>query len=142
MLTNTTSSESSTKSWLKVCGATQFQLEKTLSDQVVNRIAAGNYAARDVNYIAQFPISLTSGALTVTDLQLEKLRRLCQLADVQLTPARITSHRPYIGPIIVAAKKLLFSILAVLLKDTLRKQRDFNAAVIAFLTTPSDTPRS
>ena len=128
-------------SWLKVCGSSKSPLEKTLSDNVAQRIASGNYKARDVDYIAKFPISLTTGALTINDLQLEKLRRLCQLADVQLTPSRITSHRAFIGPVIVAVKKILFSILAVLLKETLRKQRDFNAAVIAYLTTPDDHPR-
>jgi hypothetical protein len=123
--------------WLKVCGSDQPELEKLLTDQVEKKIVAGNFAAHDVDYISRYPVSLSSGALTVNDLQLEKLRRLCQLADVQLIPTKISSHRPYIGPVIVAAKKVLFSILAVLLKDTLRKQRDFNAAVIGYLTTPA-----
>jgi hypothetical protein len=127
--------------WLKVCGTDQPELEKSLTEQVERKIIAGNFAAHDVDYIARYPVSLSSGVLAVNDLQLEKLRRLCQLADVQLIPTKISSHRPYIGPVIVAAKKVLFSILGVLLKDTLRKQRDFNAAVIGYLTTPAGPPQ-
>lgn len=127
------SAEKSCSPWLTVTGEAAPELECAGQEAVARRISAGHYRATDVDYILRLNLPVVEGALNVTDRQLEKLRRLCQLADVDLVPARITSHRAYIGPLIVAAKKVLFSILKVLFKDTLRKQRDFNAAVISYL---------
>ncbi|MCB0353122.1 MAG: hypothetical protein KDD64_06335, partial [Bdellovibrionales bacterium] len=70
----------------------------------------------------------------VSDEVLEKLRRLCQLWNVRLLPQeKITSHRPLIGPVIVAVKKAIFPIVRYILKDVLHQQRSFNAAAIQLL---------
>ena len=119
--------------WLSAGAINSVALEGSASAAVAARIAEGKFKRTDVEYISRLNLPVVEGALNVSDRQLEKLRRLCQLADVDLVPARISSHRPFIGPLIVAGKKVLFSILKVLLKDTLRKQRDFNAAVISYL---------
>ncbi len=121
------------QSWIKSVGVPAADLERLVYDRVAERIDQGNFRAADLDYIKRLNMPAVKGALELSGIQLEKLRRLCQLAEVELVPARISSHRPVIGPVIVAAKKVLFSILKVLLKDTLRKQRDFNAAVISFL---------
>ena len=67
------------------------------------------------------------------DPSLDKLRRLCQLWDVDLRCSGITSHRPVLGPFIVAMKKLFYPFLRVFLKDALQQQRDFNAAAVSLL---------
>ena len=123
----------SASGWLSAGALDGAALEARASAAVAARVAEGRFKRTDVEYISRLNLPVVEGALNISDRQLEKLRRLCQLADVDLVPARISSHRPYIGPVIVAAKKVLFSILKVLLKDTLRKQRDFNAAVISYL---------
>ena len=73
------------------------------------------------------------GVLQVSNDQLEKLRRLCQVWDVDIRPGEITSHRPIIGRVIVAGKKLLFPVIRALLKNYLSQQREFNAAAISLL---------
>lgn len=123
----------SDRSWITSVGQAATDIEDRCYRKVAERISAGNYRAQDLEYIARLDLPAVKGTLKMTDRQLEKLRRLCQLAEVDLIPAHISSHRPVIGPVIVAAKRILFSILKVLFKDTLRKQRDFNAAVISFL---------
>lgn len=121
------------RAWISAPALTDINLQEQVFERVASRIAAGKFRAADIEYIRRLSMPAVKGSLQLSDVQLEKLRRICQLAEVDLVPARITSHRPLIGPVIVAAKRVLFSILKVLLKDTLRKQRDFNAAVIAFL---------
>ena len=78
-------------------------------------------------------MKLCDGSLKLSKKRLEKLRRLCQLWEVNLKPAEITSHRKVIGPLIVAVKKLVYPILKVLLKETIKQQRDFNAAAVALI---------
>ena len=123
----------SNDSWLIVGGSADPLLQQRCEQAVAEKIAAGKYKQGDIDYLRRIDLSPVKGALQISDSQLEKLRRLCQLAEVELVPARISSHRPIVGSLIVAAKKVLFSVLKVLMKDTLRKQRDFNAAVISFL---------
>jgi len=109
-------------------------LAQALERRVADKIAAGKYKREDVHYVRDVTFMPVQEALQLSTDRLEKLRRLCQLWEVDLKPPReISSHRPLIGPIIVGAKKLFFPILRVFLKETLRKQRDFNAAAIALL---------
>jgi len=124
---------SDTSVWLSAGPLDSARLGQISRDGVAARVAAGKFRENDVEYIRAMKLPVVEGALQVSDRQLEKLRRLCQLAEVDLIPARISSHRPLIGPVIVGVKRVLFSVLKVLFKDTFRKQRDFNAAVISYL---------
>ena len=105
-----------------------------LSAIVDGKVAAGEYLQKDLNYLSNLKRPVLDGVLAVSDERLEKLRRLCQLWAVDLTPAKISSHRKFIGAIIVAAKRAIYPFLKVLLKDSFAQQRDFNAAAIALLT--------
>ena len=120
--------------WLSVAGEAAPDIARELSEAVEQKIAQGKYRREDVEYIGRIKRQLVDGTLDVSESKLEKLRRLCQLWEVDIKPSEISSHRPFIGPVIVAFKKLLFPILRVLLKDTLRQQRDFNSAAISLLT--------
>ncbi len=53
-------------------------------------------------------------------------------------PCDATSHRKYAGPVIVAAKKLIYPILRAFFKDTLHQQRSFNAGSIALMAELSE----
>lgn len=119
------------ESW--ITGAADGSLEEKIEALVQQRISKGEYKSEDARYIEKLPVSIVGGALAVDDRVLEKLRRLCQLWDVEMKPVKITSHRKVIGPFIVFAKKLIFPLLKVFLKEPLRQQRDFNAAAIALL---------
>ena len=120
--------------WLKVCGAEREDIAHELEGAVAAKISAGKFRAADVEYIARIDRGLVDGALEVSDSRLEMLRRLCRLWEVDLKAGEISSHRKILGPFIVAFKRLLLPMVRALFKDTLRQQRDFNAAAIAMLT--------
>lgn len=123
----------STTTWLKFAGEDNLELEKTLTERVKARIAKGDYSENDCKVIQQMRMSVVHGELPIDDYALEKLRHMCQLWDVDLRPRAITSHRKFIGPIIVASKKIFFPIIKIFLKDFIRQQRDFNAATIRMM---------
>ena len=127
--------ENNNKNWLIVAGTEEPNLANSLQERVQDHIAAKHYTANDIKYISMLKLALCSGDLVVNDEVLEKLRRLCQLWNIKLKPQNITSHRKFIGPFIVAFKKVFFAVLSVLLKDVIREQRTFNANVIALLAT-------
>lgn len=108
-------------------------LENELGDSVSSRIAAGKFSDANVRYISDMHLALAPQGLEISEESLEKLRRLCQLWDVDIRPSRISSHRKFIGPLIVKAKELLYPMLRVFLKDFIRQQRAFNAATIALI---------
>jgi hypothetical protein len=121
-------------SWLKVAGKPADALAAELELLVRKKIESGKFRSEDVEYIERINRQLVKGTLALSDSKLEKLRRLCQLWEIEVKSGEISSHRKVVGPFIVAFKKVLFPIVKVLLKDTLRQQRDFNAAAIALLT--------
>ena len=119
--------------WIKVAGRDSPDIEQELEDRVNAAIGAGDYSRDDAAYIAKLNLGLTKGALDVSDDHLEKLRRLCQLWEVDIRIGEISSHRKIIGPLIVGAKRLLYPVLRVFLRDFIRQQRSFNAAAISLL---------
>lgn len=119
--------------WTRVCGEQGSSIEELLSSRVGQRQAKGSYSAEDVKYIAALNLKAVKGDLKVSDEVLEKMRRLCQIWDVDLKAKPISSHRKFVGPVIVAAKKMMFPIIRIFLKDFLRQQRQFNAGCISLL---------
>ncbi len=111
-----------------------LELERSLQGRVREKIASGSFKEGDVRYVQDVTFLPVRHRLNVSNEVLERLRRLCQLWEVDLVaPRKLSSHRKFIGPLIVAAKRCMFPILRVFFKDTLRRQRDFNAQVIATL---------
>lgn len=121
----------SDSSWLHVCGMADPERAADLSQRVRQKIDSATYKRDDVVYIEKLRLPVVKGDLHTSPERLEKLRRLCQLWDVEIKIGAISSHRPLIGPIIVAVKRIAFPILKILLKDFIKQQRDFNAAVIS-----------
>ena len=119
-------------SWLKVQGATRSDIASELEERVAQRISLGAFSRDNVQYIKKINLSI-SGELSVTDESLERLRKLCQLWDVDFRVSGIRSHRRVIGPIIVAVKKAIFPVLKLFLKEFITQQRAFNAEVISYL---------
>lgn len=121
-----------------VCGDPGDELYKELKKSVTNKIEQNKLKADELKYIERLNLMPTrdhSGeSIDIDPKYIERLKTLCQLWDIDLRVDNISSHRPFIGPVIVAFKKFIFSILRVLLKNTLRQQRDFNAGVINLLS--------
>ncbi len=120
-------------SWVSVSAESCSALSSLIEGRVESRIKAGEFLQKDIDYIANLKRPALDGAVGLSDVRLEKLRRLCQLWDIDIRPMQITSHRKIIGPVIVAIKRLTFPIIKMLLKDFIRQQRDFNASAILLL---------
>jgi len=119
--------------WIKVAGRDAPELESWVEEKVKKKTTAGEFSIDNVEYIKKIDLSATKGELAVSGEDLERLRKLCQLWDLDLKVFSIKSHRKIIGPFIVALKKVIFPILRVFLKESMQQQRAFNAEVISYL---------
>lgn len=129
------SSSSGSSTWLEVGGAAAPEMARLVEERAAQRIASGDYTRENVRYVGELQRPAAPGKLDVSAESLAYLRRLCQLWEVDLRPARsITSHRKIIGPVIVAFKRMAFPIVRFFMRETLKQQRDFNAAVVEAVT--------
>lgn len=119
---------------VRTCGQSDSELARLLLSRALQRRTDKGYTEKDVEYIRNYKQELIDKDLEIGEKDLERLRSLCKLWDVELKYSEITSHRPLIGPLIVAAKRMLFPVLKVLLKDSFKQQREFNAQTISMLT--------
>jgi hypothetical protein len=113
--------------------STHSDIEDRVDARVQALIAEGHFTEENIRFIKALTLPAASGGLAVSDELLERLRRAAQIWDVSLKQRPITSHRKFIGPVIVGVKKLIFPVISFFLADTLRQQRDFNAAVLRCL---------
>lgn len=128
---------------LHVCGTACPELWRSCVERSQLQIVRGAYRSVDVTEVAEFALPPFKAAPSrarvdqvggeVSDSHLDKLRRLCQLWDLELKPAAISSHRPVIGPLIVALKRALARVVGVIMREPLAHQRDFNAVTISLL---------
>lgn len=118
---------------LNNCGAKDSDLETRVLDQLSLRMSKKGFKEEDIAYVRSLSLFPVTDASNIDDGTLEKLRRLCEVWEVQFKTPKITSHRPIIGPVIVFAKKLIFPLLQVFLKEPFAQQRKFNAEVLSLL---------
>jgi len=118
---------------LKENGAAEQSLQQALESRVQDKLSRGEYSLEELDHVARVDLNPIKGELYISDKRLEKLRRLCQVWDVDLRIDKITSHRKFLGPLIVAFKRLLLPVVRVLLKNFIAQQREFNAAVVSLL---------
>lgn len=116
--------------WLKINGADSEQIQSSLSELKSKRIEEGKYSENDCKVVAAMNMSIIKEKLNVDELVLERLRHMASLWDVDFRVQDISSHRKFIGPVIVSFKKLFFPLIRFAMKDFIRQQRDFNAATI------------
>lgn len=122
-------------SWLLIRGSQNLSLESEIEQKAQASLLKNNFSPASLEYLSKLDrsISISAGSDVQADVLTEKLRAMCKFWDVDPTVGQISSHRKYIGPVIVRIKKAFFSIMKVMLKPTLEKQRNFNAQVIEFL---------
>ena len=123
----------SAQSWITLCGARDQALGQELEDRVAQKIAAKEFTIDNVEYVSKIDLKPIKGKLELSEIELEKLRAMCSLWALELRPISITSHRKFIGPLIVGAKKLIFPIIRIFMRETLQQQSRFNAATIALV---------
>ena len=131
MTTSTTSLAGN--SWLRIGGVEDPAFAEGLSASVRAWAESGAMPANEPERVAAVSTAIAQGSFSTSRERLELLRELCHIYSLGIQSEKITSHRPVIGPVIVAAKTVLFRIVSTLLGPTFRFQRDFNARVIRLL---------
>lgn len=120
--------------WISFLGQKTPDLEAKLAETRGAAIRAGLISEKELGHIAGLKPSVVEGELRVNDVVLEKLRTLCMSWDIDIKPREISSHRRFIGPVIVAVKKMFYPILRAMLFNTIQAQRHFNGTVISVLS--------
>lgn len=128
-------------SWISIAGETDRALEEELAAKLSTRKASGKPSNEEVEYVSSLTGPLCSGVVGVSREDEERLRRLCKLWEIEFKPFTISSHRKFIGPVIVAAKRLLLRILMPVLKELIAQQQDFNAEVVCSLAAKSENSK-
>lgn len=111
-----------------------FNLSSTSESALLSRLAnSDKYTVDEIR-----DVSARSERLFPRDFELSKeltedFRILAKHTRVELTPRNLTSHRKYIGPVIVICKRILFKIVSVILKDTLAAQEIYNRHTLKLL---------
>lgn len=127
-------SETRSGSWVLIGGREDSELEASLRARMDERIALGRLSAEEEKVVQKaehdpFPFGGIKDRVV-----LERIRSLCQTFDVQFEELPISSHRKFIGPVIVFCKKLILRSVKPITAQILRKQTDFNANAIMALS--------
>lgn len=129
-------------SWIVFLGSDANQLvnhlQLKLEDKIAGRMPIGviNGAPTpdEITYVSNLELSIPKAGEDLTEKEHSILRSLCRLSNVELLPFSIVSHRRFVGPVIVAAKRFIFRFLQVLLRDLVRQQRDFNVRAVDMIS--------
>jgi hypothetical protein len=125
-----------TETWLKLpesASGRSATLAAELEERVQQRLRTDEFKADEIKYVGKLDMRPVKGDLNISESELEKLRRLCQVWDIELRTENITSHRKVIGPLIVWTKKLILPVLKALFRNMIEQQKEFNAAAISLL---------
>jgi SAM-dependent methyltransferase len=108
------------------------RLMEDLRARVRERKASGFYSEEEVRRITQMELELAEAAPGYQDDVEQQLARLNDGWDVAAEPT-ITSHRPGVGALIVAAKRFLRLVTRPYITLILARQVDFNATLLQLL---------
>jgi hypothetical protein len=126
-------SQRKSQQWLQVEGVDCLELQSALSQRVAALASHGSMPANEQSRVAELSTAIAKGAFVVSPQRLELLRGLCHLYSAGIRSEKITSHRRFLGPLIVFVKRAFFRVLSALLGPSFQFQRDFNAGVIRLL---------
>jgi len=126
-------SHSRSHQWLQIDGVDCQGLQSTLSQRIGALVSQGDMPANEQERVAGLSTAIAKGAFVVSPERLELLRGLCHLYSAGIRSEKITSHRRFVGPVIVFVKRAFFRVLSALLGPSFQYQRDFNAGVIRLL---------
>jgi hypothetical protein len=119
--------------WLSVSGTASAALEQRISERLAAVAGSDSQRARDLARVRALAVWGERAGGVTSAHRLDLLRRLCQLYAVEIEARPLSSHRRLIGPVIVAAKRVLFSVLTPLLGPSFKHQAEFNAVTVMLL---------
>ena len=89
------------------------------------------YTKEEIQEIESNSTALFPKDFVVDEQLTNEMRALCMLSQAKLKPARqITSHRKFLGPLIVALKRITFPFIRVHLEDTYKGIEQFNSWMV------------
>jgi hypothetical protein len=111
-----------------------FSLSGVSEDALLRRLAnSEEYTVNEIEMVKARSERLFPFDFELSEELTEDFRVLAKHTRVELTPRNLSSHRKYIGPVIVASKRILFKLLSAILKDTLGAQEIYNRHMLKVL---------
>jgi hypothetical protein len=98
------------------------EVARRVRERVADRLARGIFDAQEIDRVESAPLRTFAGD---DEAASEFFRRCCVTWEVD-QPGPITSHRPIVGPVLVAVKRLVRRALRFQTEVPLSRQRDFN----------------
>jgi hypothetical protein len=114
--------------WLRVPAGVGEDLEERIRARIADRFARGILTAEEVERVARARVVLFEPG----DPASEAFRRCCTVWDLG-RPAPVVSHRRGIGPLIVAAKRVVARMLRFQIEPLVVRQSEFNRNLLALL---------
>ena len=112
----------------KIAGAAGERALEAVRSRLADRRARGILDDDEIARVSSKSLSTFDG----DDATAEIFRRCCVTWEVDRQPP-ITSHRPWIGPPLVAVKRMLRRVLRFQTEAPLSRQRDFNWNLLLLL---------
>ncbi len=108
------------------------QLESRVNTALEERLVRdSHYTEKEIKKVSTLSKKLFPEGKEVDFQTCEDLRALAKLSQFELKPARsITSHRKFIGPLIVFLKRLTWPLVKIHLKESYAGQQEFNCRVV------------
>jgi hypothetical protein len=130
---------------IKVNGLKAPELTKIVEERIAEHIEKKSYTVIDIENIFNRRLDILEKTGDLEDTHLELLRRLAATwnfrFDMGVASRGITSHRKFLGPVIVTAKRFLLSLLSGPLEKLFSEQRHFNSTLLELtLSTLSHKP--
>jgi hypothetical protein len=100
---------------------------------LASRVAASDdFSEEEIEQISALDRSLFLNDFQISEETQETFRVLCSFSRCELKPSRsITSHRPFVGPVIVFLKRLSWPIIRFHLKEPFESMQLFNSRLVA-----------
>lgn len=108
------------------------ELNRSLDEALRTRIAASEeYTWTETKDIAELQRTLFPKSFEVESAPLERLRVLARLYRCEIQPPHaIKSHRKFIGPIIVAVKKMVWPLINLHMEPCLDQLQEFHSHLL------------
>jgi hypothetical protein len=105
----------------RISGEIGSRVAEAVNARLADRLARGILDHDEIARVSTMPLRTFAG----DDAASEIFRRCCVTWEVDRVPA-LTSHRPLIGPLLVAAKRVARRLLRFQTEVQFSRQRDFN----------------
>lgn len=110
----------------------EFQLDLRIQNALAQRLAGNpDYTIAEIEHVGRLSKKLFPEGLDTDEKTNERLRALATTSMFEIRPARtITSHRKFLGPLIVLMKKISYPFIKIHLQESFAGQQEFNSLML------------